>query len=68
MAEFFWAFAYNWMMGVEEGLGTYVRDDLADNLLIFDSPGLRAWWHASPQRHQYPGDFMRFVDGMLAQA
>ena len=28
MAEFFWAFAYNWMMGVEEGLGTYVRDDL----------------------------------------
>jgi hypothetical protein len=66
MADFFWSFAYNWIMGVEDGLGTYLRDDIADNLLIFDSPGLREWWRTSPQRSQYPGDFVSFIDKLLA--
>jgi hypothetical protein len=68
MVDLFWGFAANWMMGVDEGLGSYLRDDIADNLLVYDSPGLRAWWQTSPHREEYPEDFAHFVEGLLTRS
>ena len=59
-------FAYNWMMGVEDGLGDYLRDEVADNVLIYDSRGLRKWWANSPHRKEYPEDFRVFIDKLLS--
>ncbi|MGD8810077.1 MAG: hypothetical protein PVG24_10755 [Gammaproteobacteria bacterium] len=65
MVDLMWGFAANWMVGVDEGLGSYLRDDIADNLLIYASPGFRAWWKTSPHRDEYPRDFAVFVDQLL---
>jgi hypothetical protein len=65
LVEFFWGITYNWMMGVEEGLGEYLRDEIEDNLLIYYSPGLRAWWESSPHRNEYPSDLIATVDGLF---
>ena len=67
MLDLFWGFAYNWMMGVEDGLGDYLRDEIAENLLIYDSRGLRDWWATSPYRNEYPSDFANFVDRLLGE-
>lgn len=66
MVELIWSFAYNWMMGVEEGLGEYVRDSIAGNFVNYDSPGLRQWWHDSPRKREFPRDFVKFIDGLMA--
>ena len=66
MIDLIWGFAANWMMGVDEGLGSYLRDDIADNLLIYASPGFRAWWQASSHREEYPRDFALFVEELLS--
>jgi len=66
MIDLLWGFAANWMMGVEEGLGSYLRDDIADNLLIYATPGLYEWWANSPHRNEYPADFVKLVDELLA--
>jgi len=66
MVEFFWGFAYNWMMGVFFGRGDYLRDEVADNVLIYDSRGLRKWWANSPHRNEYPADFRVFIDKLLS--
>jgi hypothetical protein len=68
MVEMFWGFAYNWITGVEDGLGEYLRDDIANNLLVYDSPGMRAWWGTSAHRVEYPADFVTFVDELLGEA
>ena len=67
MLDLLWGFSANWMMGVDEGLGSYLRDDIADNLLIYASPGLRAWWKTNPHRDEYPRDFALFVEQLLSQ-
>ena len=67
MVDLMWGFAANWMVGVDEGLGSYLRDDIADNLLIYASPGFRSWWQSSPHRHEYPRDFALFVEQLLAR-
>lgn len=66
MIDLLWGFSANWMMGVDEGLGSYLRDDIADNLLIYASPGLRTWWRTNPHRHEYPQDFVLFVEQLLS--
>lgn len=66
MVELIWSFAYNWMMGVEDGLGEYVRDDIADNFVNYDTPGLGQWWRTSPRKQEYPRDFVDFLDGLIA--
>lgn len=66
MVDLMWGFAANWMVGVDEGLGSYLRDDIADNLLIYASPGLRVWWQENPHRGEYPRDFTAFVERLLA--
>lgn len=65
MVDLMWGFAANWMVGVDDGLGSYLRDDIADNLLIYDSPGFRAWWQSSPHCDEYPRDFVLFVEQLL---
>jgi len=67
MIDLLWGFAANWIMGVDDGLGSYLRDDIADNLLIYATPGLREWWSTSRHRNEYPADFAKFVDDLLAQ-
>ncbi|NIP50833.1 MAG: hypothetical protein GWN81_02350, partial [Phycisphaerae bacterium] len=52
---------------VEDGLGEYLRDELADNILVYDSPGLRDWWANTAHRNEYPSDFAKFVDGLMEQ-
>jgi len=66
MVDLMWGFAANWMVGVDDGLGSYLRDDIADNLLIYDSPGFRKWWQSSPHRDEYPRDFTLFVEQLLS--
>jgi len=66
MVELIWGFAYNWMMGVEEGLGEYLRDDIADNFVHYDTPGLRQWWHKSSRKNEYPREFVEFIDELMA--
>lgn len=68
MVDLLWGFAANWMVGVDEGLGSYLRDDIADNLLIYDSPGFRAWWQSSSHRNEYPREFSSFVEQLLARS
>jgi hypothetical protein len=68
MVDLMWSFAANWMVGVDEGLGSYLRDDIADNLLIYDSPGFREWWHTSPHREEYPREFVQFVEQLLSRS
>jgi hypothetical protein len=53
-------------MGVEDGLGEYVRDDIADNFVNYDTPGLRQWWRTSPRKQEYPRDFVDFLDDLIA--
>ncbi len=65
MVEFFCGFTYNWMMGVEEGLDEYIRDDIKDNILSYDSPGLRSWWANSNHRNEYPNDFVAAIDRLI---
>jgi hypothetical protein len=67
MVDLMWGFAANWMVGVDEGLGSYLRDDIADNLLIYASPGLRSWWQTNPHRNEYPRDFALFVEQLLSR-
>ena len=67
MVDLMWGFAANWMVGVDEGLGSYLRDDIADNLLIYASPGFRLWWKTSPHRDEYPHDFALFVEQLLSR-
>ncbi len=67
MVDLMWGFAANWMVGVDEGLGSYLRDDIADNLLIYATPGFRQWWNTTPHRGEYPRDFSAFVEQLLAQ-
>jgi len=68
LVEFFWGFSFNWMMGVEEGLGEYLREGIENNLLIYNSPGIRDWWASSPHRNEYPTDFILAIDDMLHRA
>ena len=65
MVEFFWGIAYNWIMGVEDGLGEYLRYEIKDNLLVYDSRGLRDWWATSAHRNEYPTDVVNFVDKLM---
>lgn len=67
MVDLMWGFAANWMVGVDEGLGSYLRDDIADNLLIYATPGFRIWWQDSPHRTEYPQEFTLFVEQLLAR-
>jgi len=67
MIDLTWGFAANWIMGVDEGLGSYLRDDIADNLLIYATPGFRLWWQTSPHRDEYPRDFTLFVEELLSR-
>ena len=67
LVEFFWGFTYNWMMGVEDGLGEYLREGIKDNLLIYARPGMRAWWKSSPHKNEYPADFIAAIDKMFDQ-
>jgi hypothetical protein len=67
MVDLIWGFAANWMMGVDEGLGSYLRDDIADNLLVYASPGFRVWWQTNPHREEYPRDFTIFVEDLLSR-
>ena len=66
MVDLMRGFAANWMVGVDEGLGSYLRDDIADNLLIDDTPGFRDWWKMPPHRSEYPKEFATFVEQLLA--
>ena len=68
MVDLMWGFAANWMVGVDEGLGSYLRDDISDNLLIYATPGFRAWWQNSPHRTEYPREFVSFVEELLSQS
>jgi hypothetical protein len=68
MVDLMWGFAANWMVGVDEGLGSYLRDDIADNLLVYASPGFRVWWQSDPHRDEYPRDFTRFVEQLLERS
>jgi hypothetical protein len=68
MLDLLWGFAANWMVGVDEGLGSYLRDDIADNLLLYASPGFRVWWQTNPHRGEYPRDFTLFVEKLLSQS
>lgn len=67
MVDLMWGFAANWMVGVDEGLGSYLRDDIADNLLIYATPGFRSWWETNPHRNEYPRDFTLFVEQLLSR-
>ena len=66
MVDLMWGFAANWMVGVDEGLGSYLRDDIADNLLIYSTPGFLQWWKSTPHRGEYPQEFSAFVDQLIA--
>ena len=67
LIDLVWGFAANWMVGVDEGLGSYLRDDIADNLLIYATPGFRTWWRTNPHRDEYPREFVTFVEQLLSQ-
>ena len=67
MVELIWGFACNWMMGVEDGLGEYLRDDIAENFVHYDTPGLRQWWRMTPRKHEFPRDFVDFIDELMAR-
>jgi len=66
MIDLIWGFAANWIMGVDEGLGSYLRDDISDNLLIYATPGFRVWWQTNSHRDEFPREFMSFVDKLLS--
>ena len=68
MVDLLWGFSANWMMGVDEGLGSYLREDISDNLLVYASPGLREWWRTNPHRREYPRDFSLFVEQLLSRS
>lgn len=68
MTEMIWGFAYNWMMGVEDGLGEYLRDSIAENFVHYDTPGFRQWWRESPRKHEFPQDFVKFLDELMKRA
>lgn len=55
-------FAASWMMGVDEGLGSCLHDDIADNLSVYAGPGLQEWRQTNPHRDEYPRDFALFVE------
>lgn len=60
--DFFWAFATDWMVAEEGGLRESVESAITNNILVYDSPGIRAWWSSTHHRQEYPIDFVRFVD------
>jgi hypothetical protein len=68
MVELIWSFAYNWVMGVEDGLGEYLRDDIADNFINYDTLGLRQWWQNGSRKNEYPSDFVAFIDQLMASS
>jgi len=64
--DFFWAWGLPWLYVQQGVFDKEFWDFTSANLPLYAHPGIRAWWSSSEHRSEYPKEFVRLVDRLLA--